>query len=57
MLVWRTSLYDVKMAVYRWRVSRELKAELHRVARTRDVSVSTLLNRIMRDWLAMNSFT
>jgi hypothetical protein len=57
MLVRLTGLCDVKMAVYRWRVSRELKAELHRVARVRDVSVSTLLNRIMRDWLAMNSFT
>ena len=44
------------MVVYRWRVSRELMTKLERVARARHVRVSTLLNRIMRDWLAVNGF-
>ena len=37
--------------VYSWRLSRDLKRELEEAARRERVSVSRLLERIVREWL------
>jgi hypothetical protein len=41
----------MKTAVYSWRLSEELKAELEREARHRRVSLSSLLDLAAREWL------
>jgi predicted transcriptional regulator len=41
----------MKTEVYSWRVSSELKSDLERVARGRKVSVSAVLDMVVRDWL------
>jgi hypothetical protein len=40
-----------KTAVYSWRVSPEVKAALEHAARRENGSVSTLLDRIVQQWL------
>jgi len=41
----------MKTEVYSWRLSGELKSDLERQARLRKVSVSTVLETAVRDWL------
>ena len=41
----------MKTEVYSWRLSRELKSNLERQARLRKVSVSSVLEMAVRDWL------
>ena len=41
----------MKTEVYSWRLSRELKSDLEREARLRKVSVSSVLETAVRDWL------
>lgn len=41
----------MKTAVYSWRLSEELKANLEHQARLRRVSVSKVLETAVRDWL------
>jgi predicted transcriptional regulator len=41
----------VKPEVYSWRLSSELKSDLEREARSRNVSVSSVLESAVRDWL------
>jgi hypothetical protein len=41
----------MKAEVYSWRVSSELKLELEREARLRKVSISTVLDAAVRNWL------
>ena len=47
----------MKSEVYSWRLSPEIKADLERAARLRNMSVSSILETAVRDWLnkAMNS--
>jgi hypothetical protein len=45
----------MKTVVYRWRLSRRLKSDLQRAARSRQVPVSTILNLAVREWLAKNA--
>ena len=45
----------MKTDVYSWRLSRELKSELERAARSRKVPVSKLLDMAAREWLAKNA--
>lgn len=45
----------MKTVVYRWRLSRRLKSDLERAARSRRVSVSTVLEMAVREWLAKNT--
>ena len=40
-----------KTEVYSWRVDPELKSELEAVARTEKTSISTLVERAVREWL------
>lgn len=41
----------MKSEVYSWRLSPDLKADLEHAARREGVSVSSLLDRITREWL------
>jgi len=41
----------MKSEVYRWRLSREIKSDLEREARLRKVSVSSILDMAVREWL------
>ena len=41
----------MKPEVYSWRLSSELKSDLEREARFRKVSVSSVLESAVRDWL------
>jgi hypothetical protein len=45
----------MKTEVYSWRLSRELKTELERAARSRKVRVSAILDSAVREWLAKNA--
>lgn len=45
----------MKTEVYSWRLSSELKSDLERVARSRKVRVSTVLDTAVREWLAKNA--
>ena len=45
----------MKTVVYRWRLSRRLKSDLQRAARSHQVPVSTILNLAVRKWLAKNA--
>jgi hypothetical protein len=45
----------MKTVVYRWRLSRRLKSDLQRAARSRQVPVSAILNLAVREWLAKNA--
>ena len=42
----------MKTEVYSWRLSAERKAELEEEARREGAPLSTLLDRVTRDWLA-----
>jgi predicted transcriptional regulator len=42
----------MKTVVYGWRLSPKLKSDLQRAARSRQVTVSTILNLAVREWLA-----
>jgi hypothetical protein len=42
----------MKTEVYSWRVSTEIKSELEREARRREVSLSAVLDMAARDWLS-----
>ena len=42
----------MKTEVYSWRLSAERKAELEEEARREGASLSALLDRVTRDWLA-----
>lgn len=42
----------MKTEVYSWRLSAERKAELEEEARREGASLSTLLDRVTREWLA-----
>lgn len=41
----------MKTAVYSWRLSEELKSNIEHQARLRQVSVSTVLETAVREWL------
>ena len=41
-----------KGEVYRWRLSPKLKAELEAAAKDEGTSIDTILDRVMREWLA-----
>ena len=41
----------MKTEVYSWRLSGELKSDLERQARLRKVSISTILDMAVREWL------
>jgi hypothetical protein len=41
----------MKTEVYSWRLSNELKSDLEREARLRKISVSSVLDSAVRDWL------
>ena len=41
----------MKSEVYSWRLSPEVKADLERAARLRNMSVSSVLEIAVRDWL------
>jgi hypothetical protein len=45
----------MKTEVYSWRVSPGLKSELSRVARARKIRVSSVLDMLVRKWLAENA--
>jgi hypothetical protein len=45
----------MKKAVYRWLLSHDLKAKLEREARLRKVSVSSILDIAVREWLWKNA--
>ena len=40
-----------KSEVYSWRISPELKADIEAAARAEKATISTLLERIVREWL------
>lgn len=44
-------MWCMKSEVYSWRLSGELKSDLERHARLRKVSVSTILDMAVREWL------
>ena len=44
-----------KTEVYSWRASSDLKAALAEAARAHKVSVSVLLERVVRNWLLTNA--
>lgn len=44
----------MKTEVYSWRLPRELKTDLERVARSRKLSISAVLETAVREWLAKN---
>jgi hypothetical protein len=41
----------MKTAVYSWRLSESLKEELEREARSRNLSISAVLDMAVREWL------
>jgi hypothetical protein len=41
-----------KHEVYRWRLSPKLKAELEAAAKNEKASIDSILDRVMREWLA-----
>jgi hypothetical protein len=45
----------MKTDVYSWRLSGELKSDLQRQARLRGVSISSILDTAVRDWLEKNN--
>jgi hypothetical protein len=45
----------MKTEVYSWRLSEELKSDLERQARLRKVSVSSVLETAVRNWLKSNA--
>ncbi len=45
----------MKTEVYSWRVDAEVKSDLKREARLRKVSMSALLDTVVRDWLKRNN--
>jgi predicted transcriptional regulator len=45
----------MKTEVYSWRLSRELKADLEREARGRNMPVSTILDEAVREWLTKSA--
>jgi hypothetical protein len=45
----------MKTEVYSWRLSEELKSDLEREAHHRKVSVSSVLETAVRDWLKKNN--
>lgn len=45
----------MKTEVYSWRVSTDVKARLEREAHRRNLSVSTVLGLVAREWLNENS--
>ena len=45
----------MKTEVYSWRLSAELKADLERQARRRKVSLSSILDNAVREWLQRNN--
>src|SRR6267143_377170 len=45
----------MKTEVYRWRLPDELKSDLSREARRRGVSVSMILESVVREWLRKNA--
>lgn len=45
----------MKTDVYSWRISPGLKADLSRAARARKLSVSAVLDMLVRKWLAENA--
>jgi hypothetical protein len=44
-------MWCMRTEVYSWRLSGELKSDLEREARLRKVSVSSILDMAVRDWL------
>jgi hypothetical protein len=42
----------IDKGVYRWRLSPKLKAELEAAAKDENASIDTILDRVMREWLA-----
>lgn len=47
-------MWCMKKAVYRWLLSHDLKAKLEREARLHKVSVSSILDIAVREWLRKN---
>jgi hypothetical protein len=45
----------MKTEVYSWRVSTEMKTDLEREARRRDISLSAALDLAAKDWLTKTS--
>jgi hypothetical protein len=46
----------MKTHVYSWRLSGELKSDLKRQARLQKVSISTILDMAVREWLKKSAF-
>ncbi len=46
----------MKTQVYSWRLSSELKSDLKRQARLQKVSISTILDTAVREWLKKSAF-
>jgi hypothetical protein len=49
-----TTMWCMKTEVYSWRLSSEVKSDLEREARERKVSVSSVLDLAVREWLKKN---
>lgn len=47
-------MWCMKTEVYSWRLSENLKSELKRQARARQVPISSILDMALRDWLKRN---
>ena len=47
----------MKSEVYSWRLTPEVKSDLERQARLRKMSVSSILDIAIRDWLTKNADT
>lgn len=45
----------MRSEVYSWRLSPSLKADLERVARSRKIRISAVLDLAVREWLAKNA--
>ena len=45
----------MKTQVYSWRMSRELKSDLERAARLRNLRLVSVLEQAAREWLAKNA--
>lgn len=45
----------MRSEVYSWRLTPEVKSDLERQARLRNISVSSILDIAVRDWLKKNS--
>jgi hypothetical protein len=46
-----------KSEVYSWRLTRELKIQLEAAARDEKTSIGTVLDRVVREWLAKRTFS